>query len=481
MKPIILDMKEMSDSTEAYEAKPNNIFIIFIYTLLGMLIVTLIWACFWKLDIVVKSNGMFRMEDSSKVISAEVTGRIATANIEEGMYVDEGDILLTIDHSKEDEQLELYTDMLSEIDERLTILGGYLDYLDNKITDLSPYENNRYYHEYMSRVGVINANSNSSELTKDNQIIQYEQNIKNIEKSLTYYKTQKDKYNQAIGCIKNKKNTFGEDDIYYYSLIENYIMSYKTISENYKDSQGEITEDGKKALSSLELEQITALQQQIISIEGTELTLKGNFDTAQTELSILKNGTEKYSKETAVLTEKNTISKEIANYEAKKKEYAESVKSIRDNISKYDVKAESSGYVSVLTQVESGQYIQSGTGICEIIPEGASSYYAEVYIPNQDIGMINEGQSVKLEIAAYPTSEYGLVTGTVDMVSKDVKVDSGTGSAYYLIRVRCKQTELYNKDGKTVNIMNGMSCQAKVITDEQSVLRYVLNKIDLTD
>ena len=95
--------------------------------------------------------------------------------------------------------------------------------------------------------------------------------------------------------------------------------------------------------------------------------------------------------------------------------------------------------------------------------------------------MITEGQNVKLEIAAYPASEYGMLVGTVDVVSKDIKVDSSTGSAYYLVKVCCEQTKLYNKEGKSVDVINGMACQAKIITDEQSAIRYVLNKIDLVD
>ena len=407
--------------------------------ILGMLTIALVWACLWKLDIVIKSNGMFKMEDATNVISTQITGKVEKVNINEGMYINEGDTILTIEHKKDNEQLELYEGLLAETDERLEMLNGYMDYLNDKITELEIYKGN------------------------------------------SYYQGQKDKYNEAINCIKNKINSFSEDDTYYYSLIDNYLMSYRTINEKYKDNESIITKDGKKALSSLELEHITALQQQITSIEGTELTLRGNLDTAQTELSIAKNGTEKYSNETAVLTEKNTISTEITNYEVKKKEYVESVKTIKDNINKCDVKAEYSGYVSIITQVEAGQYIQGGTSICEIIPNGINAYYVEVYVPNQDIGMITEGQNVKLEIAAYPASEYGMLVGTVDVVSKDIKVDSSTGSAYYLVKVCCEQTKLYNKEGKSVDVINGMACQAKIITDEQSVIRYVLNKIDLVD
>lgn len=90
MKPIIIDLKDISDSTEVYDAKPNKIFIIFIYIILGMLTIALVWACLWKLDIVIKSNGMFKMEDATNVISTQVTGKVEKVNINEGMYINEG-------------------------------------------------------------------------------------------------------------------------------------------------------------------------------------------------------------------------------------------------------------------------------------------------------------------------------------------------------------------------------------------------------
>ena len=481
MKPIIMDLKDISDSTEAYDERPNKIFTLFIYTLFVMVVITLIWACFWKLDIVVKGDGILKVKNSSNIISTEVTGRVTVSNLEEGIYVEEGEILLTIDHTKDDEKLQLCNDMLLQTEERLTILEGYMNFLNDDISDLNSYENNKYYEEYMNRLEIINNNKDADELTRENQIIQYKQNIKKIEETLTYYQNKKSKYNQAINCINNGENSFSEYDTYYYSLIEDYFLSYNTISEKYQNNEGIITDDGKRELSSLELEQISMLQQQITSIEETELTLNGNLETVQMDLLLISNGTEDYSNSALVLKEKNAISIDIANYEAKKKEYIEDVKDIKDNISKCDVKAEHDGYVSVITQIEVGQYIQSGISICEIIPKEMGTYYAEVYISNNDIGMITEGQNVKLEIAAYPASEYGIMVGTVDIVAKDIKIDSSTGNAFYIVKVKCEQTEPYNKESKSINVINGMACQVKIVTDEQRVIQYVLNKIDLID
>lgn len=60
-------------------------------------------------------------------------------------------------------------------------------------------------------------------------------------------------------------------------------------------------------------------------------------------------------------------------------------------------------------------------------------------------------------------------------------MDESSGSAYYLVKVKCEQVTVTNKEGKTGSIMNGMACQAKVVVDEENVLEYLLKKIELLD
>ena len=52
MKPILLDMNDMSDSREVYESRPHPIFVLFIYLLMVMVAVALLWAALFKIDIV---------------------------------------------------------------------------------------------------------------------------------------------------------------------------------------------------------------------------------------------------------------------------------------------------------------------------------------------------------------------------------------------------------------------------------------------
>ncbi len=50
-----------------------------------------------KMEIVVKSNGIFKGSSSTYDISSGVTGSVKEIHVENGQYVNEGDILYVLD------------------------------------------------------------------------------------------------------------------------------------------------------------------------------------------------------------------------------------------------------------------------------------------------------------------------------------------------------------------------------------------------
>lgn len=60
MKPIIINMNEMSDSREAYESKPSKIIPIFLYICLALVVTAIIWMSIGRIDIVVEAPGLIR-------------------------------------------------------------------------------------------------------------------------------------------------------------------------------------------------------------------------------------------------------------------------------------------------------------------------------------------------------------------------------------------------------------------------------------
>src|SRR5574344_1266091 len=97
MKPIIIDIHDMSDSKEVYNSKPNLFFTYFIYLILTLLITAVMWMIFFEIDIVVKGDGIFRGDNSFSEVCSNNSGVVSECNIEEGKYVAVGDLLLTIE------------------------------------------------------------------------------------------------------------------------------------------------------------------------------------------------------------------------------------------------------------------------------------------------------------------------------------------------------------------------------------------------
>ena len=550
MKPIIVDMKDMSDSTEVYESKPNRFLVYTIYLILIILVVAVLWMALFKMDIVVKSNGIFKGSTAVYEISSGVTGSVKEIHIENGQYVKEGDVLYVLSINELSDTILRYQNELDNAKARHEILLAYEKSLDGDKTELEKLTNNAYYDEFKNRRELLYANVNLSEGDTSGQVSLYQGNVDFISETIAKYNEKIKKLNDVKQCIMTKNNTFDSSEGIYYSMVSSYLASYNYTSLQYdnqiNDYQRQIdeyqeqikkAEDSKEdelaigdetvssndiasenkenvtrfvgvnvdveavkkqrdalitarnsakkektqALINLELQQITTIEQQISGYHDTILSLETNLTSAKLQLDAV-NGVDNEAKETvAILAEKGNLAGEILTYEDKVKECENYLKSYDIQNNNCIIKANVSGYFYLSQELKPGSYVQEGITIGTIYPETESKYYAEIYVENTDIAKIEEGQKVKFEIAAYPSSEYGYFEGTVENIARDISVDQGSGYAYYLVKVKCTNMTLKGKDGEEAKLMNGMACQAKIVVDEKDVLTYFLEKIDLLD
>jgi len=82
MKPVIKDIREITDSKEMYETKPHPFLSIFIYILLVCIVLACIWMYFGEVDIVSKGSGMVRPNENMSMIRNKVQGEVASNNLE---------------------------------------------------------------------------------------------------------------------------------------------------------------------------------------------------------------------------------------------------------------------------------------------------------------------------------------------------------------------------------------------------------------
>lgn len=363
MKPIIMDMKEMSDSTQAYEARPNPLLTVFIWLLLLMAAAAVCWMAFFKVEIYVRGEGTFQMVSEPASVSSRASGKVVTCSLAEGKYVQAGELLFNVDGTRYQQKLAVYCQQQEETEEHICILEAYLDSLEGDETQLDCQTENRFYSDIMTR---------------------------------------------------------------------------KALLENAVDTAA----SGPEAQAGGE------------SVQRTKSRI--------------------------ILSEKQAVQSELFSYETLLQECSSTVLELETALADCTVTAPADGYVSMEGNLQAGDYVQQGMKICRIIPETSENYCAEIYISNQSIGKLQEGQTVKLEAAAYPANEYGYFSGTIEKIAKDVQISSA-GTACYLVRVHCSSAVNYSKKGEEVRIINGMACQARMVTGTQSVLAFLLQRIDLLD
>ncbi len=137
---------------------------------------------------------------------------------------------------------------------------------------------------------------------------------------------------------------------------------------------------------------------------------------------------------------------------------------------KYLLIAPIKGKVAFSGFVQEHQQVQSNQIICFINPEN-SQYYAEVYIPQFNLGKVRAGQHVLLKFPSYPYQEYGSLTGKINFIST-IPTDSG-----YLAKVGLINGLITNYK-KPIQYRDGLLAQGEIITQNMRLLeRFYYNII----
>lgn len=236
MKPIIIDMKDMSDSTEVYESRPNPVLAGFIYLVLAMLVIAGIWMYCCRMDMVVKGTGTVVTAMETATITNRMAGTILETCVKDGQTVKKGDILYRV--STEAQQLQLTTLEKQQKDngERTEMLKAYESWLADGTEFDEGLVSNLYYNEMLSRKNLIELAKESTRLSYEGEMAAYTTKLDTNADMVAYYEEAIQKSRQMIEDIKNKKNTFSEADSFYWNTVENFLVQYQHTIIQYDDT-----------------------------------------------------------------------------------------------------------------------------------------------------------------------------------------------------------------------------------------------------
>jgi multidrug efflux pump subunit AcrA (membrane-fusion protein) len=99
----------------------------------------------------------------------------------------------------------------------------------------------------------------------------------------------------------------------------------------------------------------------------------------------------------------------------------------------------------------------------------------DITVNNKDIGFIEEGMTVKYKFDAYPSTDYGLLTGKVVFVAPSAVENPAQGFVYH-IRGSLPQP-YYNIRDRKYAVKAGMTAVAEVVTERISIFSLLFRKL----
>lgn len=252
------------------------------------------------------------------------------------------------------------------------------------------------------------------------------------------------------------------------ALLGDRKADFSTVPEQYKQvvAEQEFTlKTSKEQIGQLEAE--IKILGEVSSIRGDlakeKLATRVQALDAQRNLSQAQAELLRYRK--ASMDDLNVATGELAQTE-------EQMTKLKDRLERVDILSPVDGVVQDLKFRTIGGVIPPGATLMNVVPLDGKMH-AEVRVQPTDIGFVKKGEDARLKLGTYDFMRYGTVEGKVVMVSSYSTLDEKS-NPYFKVIVSIPQNFVGDKE-KTIE--PGMTIQADIITDRQSVLKYLLRPI----
>lgn len=250
--------------------------------------------------------------------------------------------------------------------------------------------------------------------------------------------------------LGDRKADFSAVPEQYKQLVAEQEFTLKTSKDQVNQLESEIKILGE--VSSIRGD----LAKEKLATRVQALDAQRNLSQAQAELL-------RYRK--ASMDDLNTTTGELSQVE-------EQMTKLKDRLERVDVISPVDGVVQDLKFRTLGGVIPPGATLMNIVPVDGKMH-AEVRVQPTDIGFVKKGEEARLKLGTYDFMRYGTITGKVIMVSSFSSLDEKS-NPYFKVVVSIPQNFVGDKEK---SIEPGMTVQADIITDRQSVLKYLFRPI----
>lgn len=396
-----------------------------------LLIISLLWAAFGRLDIVAVASGRVVPDSRTKTIQALETATVRDILVADGALVRKGQPLLRLDAVGVTSD---YQKAVSAI--RASRLTASRTAAQVRAIDLG------YVEKSIGAQGATEAELEDARRLAVSEFVTYQEKVGGLRSAVAQKAAEKKTAQQSIQALQDYANIASARVADYERLlVKNYVSRQEYLMR--------------------EQERISA-QRDLDTQRNRLVELSAGVNVAEQDLATTVSETRRtwLEEQRQAASEADQLAAELA----KTQERSTSM----NLISPVD------GTVQALAVHTVGGVVTSAQPLMSIVPLN-DTVEVEATVLNKDVGFVRPGQTVVIKVESFPYTRYGYVKGFVISVSQDAVKDDKLGLVYPA-RMRVDHPDM-NIDGAKIRLRPGMALTTEIKTGKRTVLEYLLDPI----
>jgi multidrug resistance efflux pump len=396
-----------------------------LYLFLGILLILFSGTWFISYPDIIQTRATLSAYNGPKEIVPLQTGRLTKLFVHNGQQVHQGDLIGWIESTANPEEV---LDLSKQLDSSIYLLA----------------------HDEPGKVAPL--------------FNVHFQNLGDLQSYYQTYVTALQQFNDYLvnGFYQRRKNLLLND------------LSSITRIDKFLLQQKEITEKDYELSMQTFLMNEQLYKDKVISAEEYRKEqsrfLNKQMGIPQINASIFSNRNQERSKIIDLEQLEHDVSQQKTTFQ-------QALQTLKSNVDswkqQYILTAPITGIVSFNQPIQQDQFLKQGSLFGYVNPVN-SQFYAEIYLPQSNLGKIDSGMQVQLRFDAYPYQEVGFVKGRLNFISK-VLSDSG-----YLAIVEL-DAGLETNQHIAIQYKNGLKADALIFTKNLRLLqRFYYNFVKAT-
>lgn len=479
---------------------------------------------------VISAQGIVESNKPVQTIAPISAGTVKSVNYKNGSHVEKGDVIVSLDT----QNLSVQLDSLNAQKSSLTSQISDLTSLKQSVSEGKSFENDKsaYFSQYMSYINENKTNSEENNLSSEslNQLNSEISAYKSLMSAIANgqnsfnshddfcnsefqkYLLQKQNLEKTISALEAEEAELEKDEGASNTLNGKILGDYNGLASSQKseakedapepgstssqdgeiNAQNTLSQDEQKLSQSDSQqtydEQIASLQSQIASAKSSLSLLPSTFNSTLAssldQLEEQKDDLNASPQKTALEMESNkwqflsTVENAISEDNQKLPSLNGQINLLQKEISEGELKASTDGTLYIPSDIEVGMVLSAGQPIAQVISD-SQSFEIKIAVPNDKIGNIKLEDGVKYSFPTFPYTQYGFLNGKITQIDVTSTTNESTGLSYYQVTGSLNKNTINNFQGQEGNIKLGMACQAKIVSQKEKMLYFILNKMGI--